>query len=120
MVRTFAVLLALGLALPAMAQDGVDIEKIGREVREGKIAVGKTYSTGFEEGARFHTIHVDVLGLACKSCHSGTAYQSDFIFLRKGEVLSALAPGQADRAVCLGCHQTGGPASTWYVGREAQ
>lgn len=120
MLRIFAALLALGLALPVLADDGIDIGMAAREIRDGKIAVGKTYSTTLEDDSRFHNLHGDALGLGCKSCHTGSAYQADFIFLRKGEIMPREARGQVDRAVCLGCHQTGGPATAWYVGRSGR
>lgn len=120
MLRYLAIPLVLGLAFSAAAQDSINLGSVARDIRDKKIDVGKTYSTGVEEGDRFHNIHSDVIGVGCKSCHNGKAYQDDYILLRKGEILPKDARGQAERGVCLGCHRTGGPASTWFVGRETK
>lgn len=120
LLRILPFLLALGLALSAAAKNSVNLGSVARDIREGKIDVGKTYSTGLDEDDRFHNIHSDAIGLGCKSCHSGDAYQDDYLLLRKGEILPRDARGQAERGACLGCHRTGGPASTWYVGRETK
>jgi hypothetical protein len=120
MLRFLATLVILGLTSSAVAQDSANLGAITRDIRAGNIDVGRTYSMGVDGDDRFHNIHSDAIGLGCKSCHSGKAYHDDYILLRKGEILPKDARGQAERGVCLGCHRTGGPASTWFVGRETK
>ena len=119
MYRIFALLLVLGLAIPSMAAAGDNLKTIAKAIRDGTMNEGKQTTVIQGEEGRFHNIHNDI-GLDCYSSHTGSAYQKDFLFLRKGEILPKDARGQADRAVCLGCHQKGGVGQTWYVGRSAQ
>jgi hypothetical protein len=63
---------------------------------------------------RFHTIHAEVLGMACTSCHTAPSYAQDYLYLRSAEFPRRGRPGAVGRATCIGCHQQGGVATPWY------
>lgn len=104
------------LSTASLSQESANLEEVAEMIRDGKIDVGKEYSMHEKKG-RFHNIHVDAVGMDCASCHYGEYYQADFLLLRKSERLVKKAKGQMNWGSCLGCHQTGGIATTWYVGR---
>jgi hypothetical protein len=107
------------IAMPVYAADPVDLAGLAEDIRKGKLDVGTEYSLDVGTG-RFHNIHANALGLGCATCHAGTEYQSDFLLLRKYEEVAESSPGRPDRSSCLGCHQTGGTATTWYSGRATK
>ena len=90
----------------------LSLAEIAEKIRKGEIDVGKEY--GMELGKRYHNIHVNVLGLKCKTCHVAKKYAPDYIYQRKYKVPVRGAPGVVDRAVCLGCHKKGGIARELY------
>jgi hypothetical protein len=110
-------------AFPSWAQQDEDIETdleiTARQIRSGEIPVAGPLSMDYRKG-RFHTIHIDLLGLDCGTCHWGERYQDDYLLVRKDEVLRKRAKGQADRQVCVACHQRGGIATTFYMRRAGE
>lgn len=87
------------------------LEDTAGQIRAGKIDVGKTFS--LKEGARFHTIHAEKVGLGCTTCHV-SGFAADYLLLRKEDRLPQDQPGPVDRSACLGCHRPDGPATTFY------
>jgi hypothetical protein len=90
------------------------------QIQEGKVDVGKLYSMDDKKG-RFHLIHSEELDLNCESCHVAKQYAKDYLLVdRANAERNALGEGKTgkadvlDRSVCLGCHKTGGIATTWY------
>ncbi len=119
MTKMLSFLTVAAIAMPVYAADSVNLAELAEDIRNGNFDVGTKYSTDFSAG-RFHKIHTDVLGLSCSTCHAGTEYQPDFATLRKYENDPGTSPGMVDRSSCLGCHKTGGPATTWYSGRATK
>jgi len=119
MAKVVSMLVAAALLMPLQAARSADLSAVAADVRKGTVEVGTQYSTAFDEG-RFHKIHTTVLGLNCETCHAGTEYQADFITMRKYEADAGASPGRLDRGACLGCHKTGGTATTWYSGRATK
>ena len=90
------------------------------QIQEGKVDVGKLYSMDVKKG-RFHLIHSEEIDLNCESCHVAKVYAKDYLLVdRVNAERNALGEGKTgkadvvDRSVCLGCHKTGGIATTWY------
>ncbi|MDH3473575.1 MAG: hypothetical protein OEM59_07770 [Rhodospirillales bacterium] len=119
MIRMFIFLMVAAVVMPAYAADSLDLSGVAKDIKEGKADVGTEYSMGFGTG-RFHTIHTNVLGLTCETCHGGTEYQPDFILLRKYEADTSGSPGKVDQSSCLGCHKSGGIGTTLYTGRATK
>ena len=115
----FCALAALALGAHAGEQDlakAVDLGKVGKAIREGKMNVGNKYV--LPEGGRFHNIHDVALGLGCNGCHAVGGYSDDALFLRKAEFPLKTSDGEdvgaVNRAKCLACHSEGGPARPFY------
>jgi len=110
-------------AVPSWAQEDQDIETdleiTARQIRSGEIPVAGALSMDYRKG-RFHTIHIDLLGLDCGTCHWGDKFQDDYLLVRKDEVLRKRAKGQANRQSCVACHQQGGIATTFYMRRAGE
>jgi hypothetical protein len=126
-MRTLLVLFfSLMLAGTVGAQENDDIEdeetnleRTAKLIRSGDIMVEGELSMDYREG-RFHTIHVDLMGLDCGSCHYGERYRDDYMLLRHDEELRKRAKGQASRQTCLACHQVGGFATTYFMERPGE
>ncbi|WP_163833741.1 hypothetical protein [Spartinivicinus ruber] len=95
--------------------DNIPLAVVAEKIRSGEIDVGKEYSLNTKTG-RFHIIHADKMLMDCSSCHYGYSYKNDFLIMVKYKPYPALAKGQYERSVCLGCHQQGGIATQWYHG----
>ena len=115
-------LLAAGLATGlAAAETGFPgLANFAEQVQQGKVDVGKLYSMDDRKG-RFHLIHSEELDLNCESCHVAKDYAPDYLLVdRDNAHRQAMGEGKGskadvlDRSVCLGCHKTGGIATTWY------
>ncbi len=119
MIKMLSFLMVAVIAVPAYAGEAVDLSKLAKDIRNGKIDVGTEYSVDYNDD-RFHKIHADTLGLNCSTCHAGKQYQPDFVLLRKYEEEAGEPRRKLDRAPCLGCHQAGGIATTWYSGRATK
>lgn len=91
----------------------INLPDTAKKIASGEVDVGSEF--GMEIGQRYHTIHVDTLGLACTTCHI-SGYADDYIYQRKYKVPVRGAPGVVDRGVCLGCHKENGPAVTALYG----
>lgn len=94
----------------------VNLEKVGKAIRDGKLYVGKTYA--MPEKNRFHNIHDEALGLPCNGCHNvaGT-YPDNYLFLRKAELplmVDGEEVGAVHRAKCIACHSEGGAGRSFY------
>jgi hypothetical protein len=63
----------------------------------------------------FHRLHTRKLKMTCSGCHS--AESKDILFLRRNDVVPAAMPGQVDRKVCLGCHNSPAKPSWYGLGR---
>ncbi|MDP1733539.1 MAG: cytochrome c3 family protein [Sulfuritalea sp.] len=98
------------LALPSVA-GAADLKQAGKDVRSGKIAIGKTYS--MEKETRYHAAHVKVAGLNCQACHL-EEFPSDMLMVGREKTLSSKNPGPVDRVVCVACHRGGGPGKLLY------
>jgi hypothetical protein len=103
--------LALALVVLAGGALAGGLEDTAKEVRAGKLDVGKARSLGLD--ARFHTIHAEKLGLGCSTCHV-SGFPADYLLLRKDDRLAEGQPGPVERATCLACHKEGGPATPFY------
>ncbi|MGA7979438.1 MAG: hypothetical protein WCA32_04330 [Chromatiaceae bacterium] len=125
MKRLTVLILALLLVAPAIAKEDIDqdtatdLETLATRIRSGEETVYGDLSMDYRKG-RFHTIHVDLLGLGCGTCHFGDKYQDDYQLLRKDEQLRRRAKGQATHEACLACHQKGGIATTFYMRRTGE
>lgn len=86
-----------------------EIEKIAREIKEGKIDAGK--ETGMEPGERWHNIHSEILKIECSYCHK-EKYPENYLYQRKYKVPEREAPGVVMRELCIECHSEKGPAIT--------
>lgn len=77
-------------------------------IRAGDVDAGDEFGVGM--GQRFHTIHAELVGMACTQCHVDEA---------PDEVAPAPegAPGVVDRRVCVGCHLNG-PATPLFDPKE--
>jgi hypothetical protein len=125
-MRTLTVLIStLLLVAPAIAREEIDqdtetdLETLATRIRSGEETVYGDLSMDYRKG-RFHTIHVDLIGLGCGTCHFGDKYQDDYQLLRKDEQLRRRAKGQATHEACLACHQKGGIATTFYMQRTGE
>lgn len=106
--------IAAQAAEPKLAKP-VNLEKVGKAIRSGKLYVGKTYA--MPEKNRFHNIHDVGLGLPCNGCHNVGGYPDDYLFLRKAEFplqINDEDVGAVHRAKCLACHSKGGAGRTFY------
>lgn len=123
MTRLIALLAVLALAAPVWAAEEedleTDLEKIAKAIRDGKEPVFGKLTMDYRKG-RFHTIHIDLLGLDCGTCHWGERYHDDFLLVRRDEILRKRAKGQASREACIACHQKGGIATTFYLRRAGE
>jgi hypothetical protein len=125
MNKPMVLFLALLLAVPAMAKEDVDqdtetdLETLAKQIRSGEETVYGDLSMDYRKG-RFHTIHVDLIGLGCGTCHYGDKYREDYQLLRHDEQLRRRAKGQATHEACLACHQRGGIATTFYMQRTGE
>ncbi|RMD70479.1 MAG: hypothetical protein D6819_04185 [Gammaproteobacteria bacterium] len=90
---------------------GETLAELAAKIRSGEVDAGEKHS--MEIGARFHTIHNQLLGMRCGTCHV-PRYAKDYLFLSRYEVPRRFAPGVVGRATCIGCHQEGGIATPWY------
>ena len=113
------VILAVSVG-PCWAEEDEDIETdlevTARNIRSGEIPVFGDLSMDYRKG-RFHTVHIDLLGLDCGTCHWGERFQNDYLL---DEVLRKRAKGQATRQSCVACHQQGGIATTFYMRRAGE
>jgi cytochrome c len=115
----FCVLAALAFgaqaAEPKIAK-AVDLSKVGKAIRDGKMNVGKKYV--LPEGGRFHNIHDVTIGLGCNGCHALGGYEDNALFLRKAEFPLKTSDGEdvgyVNRAKCLACHSEGGAGRPFY------
>jgi cytochrome c len=101
-------------AEPKLAKP-VNLEKVGKAIRDGKLYVGKTYA--MPEKSRFHNIHDVGLGLPCNGCHNVAGYPDDYLFLRKAEFplhVDGEDVGAVHRSKCLACHSEGGAGRAFY------
>lgn len=101
-----------------------DLYEMSKAISEGKIDVGKRYDLNEKKG-RFDLIHSETIGLECESCHVAKDFAKDYLLVdRYNAARKAAGTGKGDkadvldRAVCLGCHKTGGVATTWYQNRR--
>ncbi|RMD70173.1 MAG: hypothetical protein D6819_04925 [Gammaproteobacteria bacterium] len=90
---------------------GETLAQLAARIRNGEVDAGKKIS--MDIGARFHTIHNQILGMSCGTCHV-PRYAEDYLFLSRYEVPRRFAPGVAGSSTCLGCPQKGGIATPWY------
>ena len=111
-VLTGALLLLLSLV--TMAQPP-GLATTADKIRSGEIDVGDDYSMNTDTG-RFHTIHADKVLMDCTNCHIGETYRPDYLSISRHKPYPIEAKGQYERSVCLGCHQEGGAATTFYKG----
>jgi hypothetical protein len=86
--------------------------EMAKAIRSGTVDVGKKYS--LEEDARYHTIHVEKLGMKCANCHTSAAYPENYLYLRKAEFPNRDKIKAVKRANCIGCHSEGGVATPFY------
>lgn len=98
----------------------MDLDEMAEAIRNGDIDVGKQYDMNKKSG-RFHLIHSETIGLECEACHVAPKYAPDYLLVDKDNAEAKAAhrgkgpeADVLDRAVCLGCHKTNGPAHTWY------
>lgn len=125
MKKLLAMTLALVLAAPALAEEQIDpdiqidLETMAKRIRSGEVEVFGDISMDYRRG-RFHTIHIDLIGLDCGTCHYGDRYQDDYQLLRKDEHLRRRAKGQATREACIACHQKDGIGTTYYMRRAGE
>jgi hypothetical protein len=120
--------MVLGLlcAFAAGAEDVDDIpdietnlERAAKLIRSGEMTIKGSLSMDYRTG-RYHTIHVDAMGLDCASCHYGDVYRANYMLLRRDEQLRKRAKGQVSRQTCVACHQAGGFATTFYMMRPGE
>lgn len=93
----------------------VNMEKVGKAIRDGKLYVGKTYA--MPEKNRFHNIHDVALGLPCASCHTAPVEPDRSLFLRQAEFPMDVDGEEIDavnRAKCLACHSENGAGRAFY------
>lgn len=107
---TIVGVLTVGLLFTVYAL-AINLPQTTRSIKAGKINVGK--DTGMEPEKRFHTIHNEVLGLECTSCHI-SGFAPDYLYQKKYK--DPDGPGHVDRGICLGCHKENGPAITKLYG----
>jgi len=96
-----------------VTQVPMNLKDTAEAIAAGEVDVGEEY--GMEDGQRYHTIHQEVLGLKCSSCHVD-AYADDYVYQRRYKVPVRDAPGPVDRGLCLGCHKENGVAETKLYG----
>lgn len=108
-----SLLLAVAAAGGTAAEERLSLHDVARAIRDGKLEVDEEYSVDRYHG-RLHTIHSDLVGMECTSCHYGTTYRADYLVVGKEKPYPTPAKGHLDRAVCLGCHREGGEASAFY------
>lgn len=92
----------------------VDLARIAEKIRSGEIELKGDRSMDFKHG-RFHEIHADILLMECSSCHIGDNYREGVLNFSKYKPWPVKAKGELERSVCLGCHQEGGIATTFYT-----
>lgn len=94
----------------------LNLAEVAEAIRRGIIDVGGKY--GVRLGERYHNIHVDVLGLTCKTCHVSPDEASI------ADVLYNLYPASTggmtgidliDSTACYSCHRAGGIASDLHM-----
>ncbi len=93
----------------------VNMEKVGKAIRDGKLYVGKSYA--MPEKNRFHNIHDVALGLPCISCHNATGDSDKYLFLRQAEFPLQIDGEEIDvvhQTKCLACHSEGGAGRAFY------
>jgi cytochrome c len=121
MKKTLMLCMLATLALSAQAVEpkitkAVDLGKVGKAIRDGKMNVGKKYA--LPEGGRLHNIHDVALGLGCNGCHAVGGYEDNALFLRKAEFPLKTSDGEdvgaVNRAKCLACHSQGGAGRSFY------
>lgn len=101
-------------AEPKLAKP-VNLEKVGKAIRDGKLYVGKTYA--MPEKNRFHNIHDVALGLTCNGCHNVGNDSGEYLFLRKAEFPLDVDGEEIDivhRSKCIACHTEGGVGRAFY------
>ncbi|HZV55923.1 MAG TPA: hypothetical protein VFF82_13390 [Rhodocyclaceae bacterium] len=109
-----AVSVGVQAAEPKLAKP-VNLEKVGKAIRDGKLYVGKTYA--MPEKNRFHNIHDVALGIPCNGCHNVAGYPDNYLFLRKAEfplLVDGEDVGAVHRAKCIACHSEGGAGRAFY------
>lgn len=106
--------LLLVLPLVTMAQPP-GLATTAEKIRSGEIDVGSDYSMNTDTG-RYHIIHADKVLMDCSNCHIGESYSPDYMSISRDKPYPVEAKGQYERSVCLGCHQEGGAATTFYQG----
>ncbi len=92
----------------------VDLARAADKIRSGEIELKYDLGMGFEQG-RYHEIHGDIMLMGCTSCHIGEEYREGVLNFSKYKPWPEEAKGQLERSVCLGCHQEGGVATTFYT-----
>jgi len=93
----------------------VNLQKVAKAIRDGKLYVGKTYA--MPEKNRYHNIHDVALVLGCNGCHAIGGYPDNALFLRRSEFplkVDGEDVGAVNRAKCLACHAEGGVGRTFY------
>jgi hypothetical protein len=115
-MQRFALMLALTISCGALAAGNAfppTLDDTAERIRDGSLDVGETRSLEFP--GRFHTVHMKALGMGCLACHATPGYGNDHLFLRKAEFPRRGHAGAVPRATCIGCHQQGGSATSFYT-----
>lgn len=110
-MKTLIWMTACGWLLAATTAGAGDLKQVAKDVRDGTVAVGTTYS--MDRTTRYHNVHAKAVGLNCESCHM-EVYAPDMLLVGRNKVLSAKHPGPVDRTVCVACHRGGGPGRLLY------
>ncbi len=112
MVIVFGLFAALAYA--EKPQVTTDLGRVAEKIRKGEIKLKGNFSMNFDNG-RYHEIHADIMLLECSTCHIGERYKEGVLNFSKYKPLPEDSEGQFEKTPCLGCHQEGGIATTFYT-----
>ena len=113
-LATAALIVAASTAWAEKPVKSVELSRVAEQLRNHEINIEQGPGLDREHG-RFHVIHSDVLMLDCSTCHGKPKYREGVLNFSKFKPFPVKAKGQLEKDVCLGCHQEGGIATSFYT-----
>ncbi|RMF15318.1 MAG: hypothetical protein D6758_09955 [Gammaproteobacteria bacterium] len=113
-IAAATLMVATSVAFAEKPVQSVELSRVAEKLRNHEIKIEQGPGMDREHG-RFHVIHSDVLMLDCSTCHGKPKYREGVLNFSKFKPFPVKAKGQFEKDVCLGCHQEGGIATSFYT-----